>query len=88
MTTSTTYGHAPATPAPDQLYAFELQYASGGSDFGIIISSSREAAKQELEACTLAGIKAILITDQPHVRELILSHYRGIAVFTTEFSSN
>lgn len=77
-----------STAHHDQLYAFELQYAHGGSDFGLIVSTDKDAAKRALEESTLAGIKAVIITDQPHVREMILSQYRGIAVFTTEFSSN
>lgn len=73
---------------PGNLYAFELKYANGHSDFGLIISTSQETARLDLEARTLAGLSAIIINDQPQVCSIITEQFDGVVIFTAEFTGN
>ena len=75
------------TPKLD-LFAFELHYANGAVDHGLITATSKETARLHLESLTLAGVEAIVVQGQQWAIETVEDQYAGVAFFTTESSCN
>jgi len=80
----------PVHPDPTKkLFGFRMDYASGQTDFGLIVATCKEAARLELESLCFSSIcVTLIIDDQPGFVDTILSQYRGIAFLTTEPSCN
>ena len=70
------------------LYAFELHYANGVIDYGLIVATDRETAKLHLEGLTLIGVEAIVIQGQPWAITTLAEKFGGMAVFTHDLLYN
>lgn len=75
-------------PPKHDLYAFELHYANGIIDYGLIVATDRETAKLHLEGLTLIGVEAIIVQGQEWALTTLNSKFGGMAVFTHELLYN
>jgi hypothetical protein len=71
-----------------KLFGFQVEYATGQSDFGLVIATSEETARLAVEQASFATIKHAVIKDQMRVVDLIHEQYRGLAYFTSEAGCN
>lgn len=70
------------------IYAFELHYATGIIDYGLIVATDRETAKLHLEGLTLIGVEAIIVQGQEWALATLSSKFGGMAVFTHDLLYN
>ena len=75
-------------PPKHDLYAFELHYANGIIDYGLIVATDRETAKLHLEGLTLIGVEAIIVQGQEWALTTLGSKFGGMAVFTHDLLYN
>ena len=75
-------------PPKHDLYAFELHYANGIIDYGLIVATDRETAKLHLEGLTLIGVEAIIVQGQEWALTTLNSKFGGMAVFTQDLLYN
>jgi len=76
---------------PDQrieLYVFELTYADGTVDHGIMRATDKETARLHLEGLSLMGLSAIVVREQDYLINLLDSEYEGVAIFSDELAFN
>ena len=80
----------PLHPDPTKkLFGFRMDFASGQTDWGLIVATDKETARLGLESVCFSSIcVTLIIDDQPGFVETILDQYRGIAFLTTESSCN
>lgn len=71
-----------------KLFGFQLTYATGAIDWGLIVATDKETAQLHIEGLTLAGIESILITEQVRIVDLLTNQFNGIAFFTGEPACN
>lgn len=79
----------PVHPDPSKkMFGFVVEYASGGTDWGLIVASDEETARLQLENESFCATDVKITIDQPNLVDTLLAQYRGIAYFTTEPSYN
>lgn len=80
----------PVHPDPaKKLFGFRLHYATGQTDFGLIVAKDKQAAWDTLRNLSFCAVECdLIIDDQPAFVETILSQYNGAAFLTTEPSCN
>ena len=72
-----------------KLFGFRIYYATGQTDFGLIVAPDKQEAWGILRSLTFAGVEHdLIIDDQPAFVDTILSQYNGAAFLTTEPSCN
>jgi hypothetical protein len=80
----------PVHPDPNKkLFGFRLYYATGQTDFGLIVAKDKQDAWDTLRGLSFCAVEYdLIIDDQPAFVETILSQYNGAAFLTTEPSCN
>lgn len=79
----------PCHPDPDKkLFGFTLTYATGSTDYGLVVATDAETARLHVEASTFAGIDVQITFDQPSYVDVLVDQYRGLAFLTTEPGCN
>lgn len=75
-----------AHPNPDmKLFGFRLNYATGQTDYGLVVASSKEVALQMIDPLSFCSVGyELIVNDQPAFVQAIVDQYRGVAFLTTE----
>lgn len=79
----------PCHPDPDKkLFGFTLTYATGSTDYGLVVATDAETARLYVENASFVGIDVQITIDQPSYVDMLVDHYRGLAFLTTEPGCN